>query len=278
MVETGAITPGAGRRRRAPIPPSIADRAAMDARNFYLDTAADEAMKRATHRRRGADRRPGRAHDAGAAHPGRGAHARRCRRCDKSGRKVHASEAAVVVMKPDGAVVALIGGTDYAESTFNRATQAHRQPGSAFKPFVYLAALESGADAVGPARRRAGRHRRLDADEFRRPLLRHAHAGRRARAFGEHDHRQPRAGSRHLHHRGCGGALRHRLAARAERLARARHLRSDADRTDDAPMRCSRMAASTVKPYFVTEVDGRRQSRALQAPAAGAAAHRRRAM
>jgi penicillin-binding protein 1A len=62
----------------------------------------------------------------------------------KSGKKLHASEAAVVVMKPDGAVVALVGGTDYAESTFNRATQAHRQPGSAFKPFVYLAALEAG--------------------------------------------------------------------------------------------------------------------------------------
>ena len=62
----------------------------------------------------------------------------------KSGKKMHASEAAVVVMKPDGAVVALVGGTDYAESTFNRATQAHRQPGSAFKPFVYLAALEAG--------------------------------------------------------------------------------------------------------------------------------------
>ncbi len=62
----------------------------------------------------------------------------------KSGPKMRASEAAVVVMKTDGAVVALLGGTDYAESTFNRATQAHRQPGSAFKPFVYLAALEAG--------------------------------------------------------------------------------------------------------------------------------------
>src|ERR1700761_7840001 len=47
-------------------------------------------------------------------------------------------------MKPDGAVSALIGGVDYRDSVFNRATQAHRQPGSAFKPFVYLAALESG--------------------------------------------------------------------------------------------------------------------------------------
>ena len=47
-------------------------------------------------------------------------------------------------MKPDGAVSALIGGRDYDESVFNRATQARRQPGSAFKPFVYLAAIENG--------------------------------------------------------------------------------------------------------------------------------------
>jgi penicillin-binding protein 1A len=60
------------------------------------------------------------------------------------GGKMHASEAAVVLMKPDGAVSALIGGKDYDESVFNRATQARRQPGSAFKPFVYLAAIENG--------------------------------------------------------------------------------------------------------------------------------------
>jgi penicillin-binding protein 1A len=60
------------------------------------------------------------------------------------GAKMHASEAAVVLMKTDGAVSALIGGRDYDASAFNRATQAHRQPGSAFKPFVYLAAVENG--------------------------------------------------------------------------------------------------------------------------------------
>jgi penicillin-binding protein 1A len=48
------------------------------------------------------------------------------------------------MMKLDGAVSAMIGGVDYRDSVFNRATQAHRQPGSAFKPFVYLAALEAG--------------------------------------------------------------------------------------------------------------------------------------
>ena len=54
------------------------------------------------------------------------------------------SQAAIVTMGPDGAVLAMIGGRDYADSQFNRATQAQRQPGSAFKPFVYLAALEAG--------------------------------------------------------------------------------------------------------------------------------------
>ena len=47
-------------------------------------------------------------------------------------------------MAPDGAVEALVGGRDYNQSQFNRATQAQRQPGSAFKPFVYLAGLEAG--------------------------------------------------------------------------------------------------------------------------------------
>ena len=43
-------------------------------------------------------------------------------------------------MKPDGAVQALVGGRNYETSQFNRATAARRQPGSSFKPFVYLAA------------------------------------------------------------------------------------------------------------------------------------------
>ncbi len=60
------------------------------------------------------------------------------------GRKRGAGQAAVVVMDGDGAVRALVGGVDYRDSQFNRATGARRQPGSAFKPFVYLAALEAG--------------------------------------------------------------------------------------------------------------------------------------
>ncbi|HWI27543.1 MAG TPA: PBP1A family penicillin-binding protein [Stellaceae bacterium] len=63
---------------------------------------------------------------------------------DKDGAKAKASQGALVAMAPDGAVRAMVGGRDYAASQFNRATQALRQPGSAFKPFVYLAALEHG--------------------------------------------------------------------------------------------------------------------------------------
>ena len=54
-------------------------------------------------------------------------------------------EGAVVALDPHtGRVLAMSGGFSYRQSQFNRATQAERQPGSAFKPFVYLAALENG--------------------------------------------------------------------------------------------------------------------------------------
>lgn len=54
------------------------------------------------------------------------------------------AQVALVAMRPNGEVVAMIGGKDYAKSPFNRATQARRQPGSTFKLFVYLAALRAG--------------------------------------------------------------------------------------------------------------------------------------
>jgi penicillin-binding protein 1A len=54
------------------------------------------------------------------------------------------AQAALVAMRPDGRVVAMVGGESYPQSPFNRVTQARRQPGSAFKLFVYLAALRSG--------------------------------------------------------------------------------------------------------------------------------------
>jgi penicillin-binding protein 1A len=63
---------------------------------------------------------------------------------DRDGGKAAVGEGALVAMSPDGAVRAMVGGRDYNQSQFNRATQAERQPGSAFKPFVYVAGLEAG--------------------------------------------------------------------------------------------------------------------------------------
>lgn len=54
------------------------------------------------------------------------------------------TQGAIVVMDKNGAIKAMVGGLDYNKSQFNRATQALRQPGSAFKPFVYLTALQEG--------------------------------------------------------------------------------------------------------------------------------------
>jgi penicillin-binding protein 1A len=58
--------------------------------------------------------------------------------------KLNVEQMALVSMSPDGSVRAMLGGRDYAQSQFNRAVAAKRQPGSSFKPFVYLAALEKG--------------------------------------------------------------------------------------------------------------------------------------
>jgi len=60
------------------------------------------------------------------------------------GDKLHAGQGALVAMTPDGAVRAMVGGRSYVQSSFNRAADAVRQPGSAFKPFVYLTAFENG--------------------------------------------------------------------------------------------------------------------------------------
>ncbi|MBS7705945.1 PBP1A family penicillin-binding protein [Chelatococcus asaccharovorans] len=63
---------------------------------------------------------------------------------DQKGAKYKASQGALVSLATDGAIRALVGGRNYSDSQFNRATTAKRQPGSSFKPFVYLAALENG--------------------------------------------------------------------------------------------------------------------------------------
>ncbi len=75
----------------------------------------------------------------------------------RHGPNAEVSQGAMVALSLDGAVRAMVGGRDYNRSQFNRATEARRQPGSAFKPFVFLAALEAGMSpddtvADGPIR------------------------------------------------------------------------------------------------------------------------------
>jgi len=65
----------------------------------------------------------------------------------REGARAGASQAALVALRPDGAVLAMVGGRDYRNSQFNHAVEANRHPGSAFKLFVYLAALRKG---LGP--------------------------------------------------------------------------------------------------------------------------------
>ena len=112
-------------------------------------------------------------------------------------------------MSPDGAVRALVGGRDYAESQFNRATQALRQPGSAFKPFVYLAALEHGMSPDdrfndGPSASATGTPRNYENKIPRR--------GHRRRGAGGFDQHRGGAGA---------GARRHRQRHRGAPIASA---------------------------------------------------------
>src|SRR5471032_1263941 len=142
MVDTGAISEDQAADARAH-PAIVIDRASMDARNFFLDTAADQAKALAAR-----DGTPSTAdlvvRTTLEPKLQEAARLAATRAIAKYGKRQRVGEAAVVMMKPDGAVSALLGGVDYQNSVFNRATQARRQPGSAFKPFVYLAALESG--------------------------------------------------------------------------------------------------------------------------------------
>ncbi len=142
MVETGAITQ-AEADEAAAHPAIVSDRTMVDARNYYFDTAVDETNRLvvANGELPNTDLIVHTAFEPKIEDAARRAISKKL---DAVGKKLRASQAAAVVMKTDGAVAAMIGGRDYDESVFNRATLAHRQPGSAFKPFVYLAAVENG--------------------------------------------------------------------------------------------------------------------------------------
>ena len=88
------------------------------------------------------------------------------------GKEYHVTEGAIVVIETNGAVRAIVGGRDYGESQFNRATQALRQTGSSFKPYVYATAMEHGFTPDSVDLRRADLLGRLVAQELRPQLFR----------------------------------------------------------------------------------------------------------
>ena len=75
---------------------------------------------------------------------------------EAEGKAMDASQAAMVLLDMEGGITVLVGGRSYGESQFNRALRAKRQPGSAFKPFIYLARARERNDA---REHRAGRAR-----------------------------------------------------------------------------------------------------------------------
>jgi penicillin-binding protein 1A len=118
-------------------------RKAEETADWYLDWAQEEVQKLADSGRLGEDRvlNVRLALDSSIQNRADSVIEQNLR---ENGRSYHVKQSAAVVMEPDGAVRAIVGGRDYGASQFNRATEAMRQPGSSFKPYVYLTALMTG--------------------------------------------------------------------------------------------------------------------------------------
>jgi penicillin-binding protein 1A len=143
MVEAGMMTEGQvfGARRN---PATSLDRRDDQSPNYYLDWAFEEMKKLVGTFPKTMTERVFLVRTALDAGLQRAAETAVENSLRQYGRDYHASQAAVVVADLDGAVRAMVGGRDYTASQFNRATDALRQPGSSFKPYVYAAALEHG--------------------------------------------------------------------------------------------------------------------------------------
>ena len=142
MVDAGYMTEGqvyAARRN----PATPVDRRRETSPDWYLDWAYDEIKQLANKGKLGNDRvltvRTGL--DVNLQRKAEFAIEDALR---QQGRQFRASQGATVVMEPLGLVRAIVGGRDYGQTQFNRATDAARQPGSSFKPFVYLTAVMTG--------------------------------------------------------------------------------------------------------------------------------------
>jgi penicillin-binding protein 1A len=143
LVDAGMMTEGQvfGARRN---PATAIDRRDEGAPGYYLDYAFEEVKKLVdTFPRAVTDRSfvVRTALDLGLQHAAEDAVDSAIR---QFGRDYHAKQGAAVIADLDGAVRAMVGGTDYNKSQFNRATDAMRQPGSSFKPYVYATALMNG--------------------------------------------------------------------------------------------------------------------------------------
>ena len=143
LVEAGFMTEGQvfGARRN---PAMAVDRRDERSPNYYLDWAFDEMKKLANNLPKSVHERVFVVRlslDVGVQK-----HAERTVESllKQYGRDYRVKQAAAVLMDIDGGVRAMVGGRDYGESQFNRATDAARQPGSSFKPYVYATALASG--------------------------------------------------------------------------------------------------------------------------------------
>ena len=142
MVDAGYLTSGqiyAAQRN----PATPVDRAAQTSPDWYLDWAYDEVKQLAEAGKFGNERV---LNVRTALDPSLQQHTEETieNELRQYGPAFHAKQAASVILEPNGAVRAIVGGRDYGASQFNRATDALRQPGSSFKPYVYLTALMSG--------------------------------------------------------------------------------------------------------------------------------------
>ena len=175
MVETGAITQAQARAARTV---RVREgRPSLPVGSYFADWVSPQA-------KRAFDRAYGEVVVKTTLDSRLQAHAERVikSRMNGQGRALNATQVALVAMRPDGSVVALVGGRDYKESQYNRAVDAQRQPGSAFKLFVYLAALREGASPDSrvldaPVRLGSWRPQNHEAEYLNRPItLREAFA------------------------------------------------------------------------------------------------------
>lgn len=145
MVEAGYLSPQAAARARRRPAGTVKSRKGPNRSRYFVDWVLDRLPDWASHAKD--DLIVFTTLDPKLQRMAEAAVGKALRRYGK-GRKVE--QAALVSFDTDGAVKAMVGGRSYAKSQFNRAVQARRQPGSAFKPFVYLTALENG---MSPASR-----------------------------------------------------------------------------------------------------------------------------